>query len=709
MFTRPSPWFLVLTTIVTLFTDRVSAAVPADTKTLVSFGAGFDIQSVVLQDAKPTVVPSEKATVLQVSTGHEQSWPGITIKAPEGGWDLSAFAEIAVAVKNVGTRPVTVHLRVDCPGGDGAKNSVTGNVVLQPGQTQPLIVPLRRRLPAPLAEKLFGMRGYPGGYAKEDGLDVSQITQLIAFVNRSKEDHAFQLGDIRAIGSHELGNWVSMTPGEFFPMIDRFGQFIHKDWPGKTHSEEELQASRDRELADLQAQSGPADWDPYGGWAAGPSLQATGFFYPTKHAGKWWLVDPDGRLFWSHGVDCVSFSQGTTPITDREFYFVDLPGQDSPLAQFFGKGSWAPHNYYEDKGEYRTFNFQGANLLRKYGQDWPEQAAEMSHRRLRSWSMNTIANWSDSRIYLMRKTPYVVSAGSGGAKSIEGSTGYWGKFPDPFDPSFRASIERRMNGERDKSAGDPFCIGYFVDNELGWGDELSLANAALASPPEQAAKREFLADLQKKYATIDKLNAAWGTTHAAWQALLEHRAPPDAKRARADLELFYTRIAEEYLRICRDVVKQVAPNQLYLGCRFAWVNDRGAQAAAKYCDVIGYNLYQDDVKDFRLPAGVDKPVIIGEFHFGALDRGMFHTGLRPTASQQARADAYRNYVTGALRNPYLVGTHWFQYSDQATTGRGDGENYQIGLVDICDNPYPETIQTVRDVGRQMYKTRLETP
>ncbi len=256
----------------------------------------------------------------------------------------------------------------------------------------------------------------------------------------------------------------------------------------------------------------------------------------------------------------------------------------------------------------------------------------------------------------MRKTPYVVSAGSSGAKSIEGSSGYWGKFPDPFDPSFRAAIERRMSGERDKSAGDPFCIGYFVDNELGWGDELSLAKAALASPPEQAAKLAFLKDLETKYQTIDKLNAAWSTTHASWQALRDSRTPPDDKQAREDLQSFYTRIAEEYFRISRDVVKQVAPHNLYLGCRFAWVNDRGAQAAAKYCDVIGYNLYEDTVDSFRLPAGVDMPVIIGEFHFGALDRGMFHTGLRPTASQQARADAYRNYVTGAVRNP-LPGGH----------------------------------------------------
>ena len=68
---------------------------------------------------------------------------------------------------------------------------------------------------------------------------------------------------------------------------------------------------------------------------------------------------------------------------------------------------------------------------------------------------------------------------------------------------FRAAITRRMHGERDTSAGDPFCIGYFVDNEFGWGDEVSLAEAALASPPEQAAKQVFLKDLETKYQTIE--------------------------------------------------------------------------------------------------------------------------------------------------------------------------------------------------------------
>jgi hypothetical protein len=110
-----------------------------------------------------------------------------------------------------------------------------------------------------------------------------------------------------------------------------------------------------------------------------------------------------------------------------------------------------------------------------------------------------------------------------------------------------------------------------------------------------------------------------------------------------------------------------------------------------------------------MPVEADKPVIIGEFHFGALDRGMFHTGLRRRASQTDRAKAYRDYVQGALRHPQIVGTGWFKYRDQSPTGRAlDGENYQIGFLDVCDTPYPETIAACREVGYAMYAYRLGT-
>jgi len=275
----------------------------------------------------------------------------------------------------------------------------------------------------------------------------------------------------------------------------------------------------------------------------------------------------------------------------------------------------------------------------------------------------------------MRKTPYVGTI-SYTARKLEGSKGYWGKFSDVFDPGFRQALRNRLAREKNTSAGDPWCIGFFVNNELSWGDEISLALATLISPADQPAKKVFVEDLKAKYKTIEKLNAAWSTKHATWEALLQSKQAPDKTKAWADLTAFYTRTAETYFKTIREELKKVAPNQLYMGCRFAWVNDRAARAAIKFCDIVSYNRYSYSVEE------------------------------KKTANQQDRADKYKSYVRGALRNPYIVGTHWFQYKDQATTGRGDGENYQIGFIDICDTPYPETVQACREVGYGMYEYRL---
>ena len=37
--------------------------------------------------------------------------------------------------------------------------------------------------------------------------------------------------------------------------------------------------------------------------------------------------------------------------------------------------------------------------------------------------------------------------------------------------------------------------------------------------------------------------------------------------------------------------------------------------------------------------------------------------------------------------------------------RFDGEDYQIGFLDICDTPYWETINAAREVNYQLYPLR----
>ena len=691
---------IVLATLLVL--ADLSRAVAAED--LLIIDRQFDLKNIATQDATVSQANRASGPALRVVTGQRQQWPGVTLRAPDGHWDLSAHGQVAVTLRNTGTNDVRISCRVDNPGADGAKNCVTDSIALAPGRSGTLKVTLKRASDGKLGGKLFGMRGYPVTPGGPGTVDPKNITQILLFVNKPGASHAFELEDIRATGSYTAPTASVTDADPFFPFIDTFGQYKHRDWPGKVHSPSELAERRATEAKELAAQPAPSDWDQYGGWKGGSQLAASGFFRVEKHRGKWWLVDPDGHLFWSHGIDCVRMLDAT-PIDERAEWFEHFPGDTTEFREFLS-GGYALKGHYAGRSP-KTFSFSGANLRRKYGPDWRQEYSEVIHRRLRSWGLNTIANWSDESTRLMRRTPYTDAVSSRGAKIIEGSDGYWGKFPDVFDPSFEAGVRRAMAGRNGRSAGDPWCLGYFSDNEMSWGDDTSLALGALKSQPEQAAKKVFVADLKAEYGDIAKLNAAWGTTHESWDALLQSREAPDKKKAHADLTAFYTKAAEQYFRTVRDAIKAVAPNQLYLGCRFAWVNERAAIAAGKYCDVVSYNLYQRTVADFKYPGG-DKPLIIGEFHFGARDRGMFHTGLVPVPNQADRAQAYKNYVLGAVGHPQFVGTHWFQWMDEPTTGRvDDEENYQIGFVDIADTPYRETIEASREAGQRLYRSRLE--
>lgn len=677
----------------------VSSTLAAD-QVLFRFNRDTDLARFTTSDATLGHVTRDGEDLLRMVTGTKQRWPGVTLAAPSGCWDLTAFANVVVLVGNAGDKRASLNCRVDNPGADGIRNCVNGSITLDPGQTGELKVILHRASDDTLGGKLFGLRGYPVASGGPGTINATNITQILLFVSEPKETRVFEVKELRATGHYTRPTaWVTDAK-PFFPFVDTFGQYKHKNWPGKVHSLAELQQYRETEARDLAAQPGPRHWNEYGGWANGPQLQATGFFRTQKHGGKWWLVDPAGRLFFSHGIDCVR-ALDITPIEERADWFEEFPGNLDAFRQYRSKGLVIKGHYAGRRPE--CFAFAAANLHRKYGDDWKAAYAEVIQRRLRSWGINTIANWSDAGVFLMRRTPYTDNIGSHGTRFIEASEGYWGKFPDVFDPSFSNSIARAMAGKRNSSANDPWCIGYFSDNEMSWGNETSLALAALKSPADQAAKRALIADLRFKYKTIEKLNTAWGTSHASWEDLLAARTAPDEQKARMDLTAFYTRAAEAYFRTVRDAIKAVAPNQLYLGCRFAWVNDLADLAAGKYCDVISYNLYQRSVADFKNPSS-DKPLIIGEFHFGALDRGLFHTGLVPVENQKARAESYKSYVLGALRHPQFVGTHWFQYMDEPTTGRVyDEENYQIGFVDIADTPYAETIAASREVGNQLYR------
>ncbi|MBN2451803.1 MAG: beta-agarase [Lentisphaeria bacterium] len=649
-----------------------------------------------------------RGEVLEVATRGNTGYPGVLVK---GSWDLSACNRITFELVNLdskGELPLTI--RLDDPDADPGRSRgvFVDRVKLAGHAPQACTVALPPTLPNARAiqSRLTGMRAGPlttTGVVAD--LDASRVVGVAVYLRLPKLDWRWGIRRIVAtIGeAAPVPDWMRLPEERFFPFIDVYGQFRHKEWPGKIHSDADLRAARERERADLDAHPGPKGWGRFGGWAEGPKQAATRHFRVQKIDDTWWLVDPDGYLYWSHGPVRVTPSFAMTPLDGRETFFTDLPAEDSPFAEFYRTRDELLHPYYVKRNIRRTYDFSAANCRRKYGEEWFRAFADQAHLRLRSWGLNTIANGSDRRICLMDRTPYA-DRFELKSRPIAGSHDGWWPFRDPFDAGFRAEVRRHLEEHR-REMEDPWCFGFFVDNELSWGGPTDLAAWTLASPPDQPAKIEFRDRLRARYAGVEALNAAWATEYPDWDGFLADTRRP-GPGADEDLQAFSLTIAEAYFRNIREEFKAAAPGKLYLGCRFAGRGPEFAvRVAAAHCDVVSYNIYARHLDDFRLPAGIDKPVLIGEFHFGALDRGLFHPGLIKLADQEERGRTYVRYVTSALNHPQVVGVHWHQFGDQATTGRFDGENFQVGFVDCCDSPYPETVAGIREVGYHLYEIR----
>jgi len=636
-------------------------------------------------NAKADPITQDGKAAIQVRF-KQADWPNVFFTPAEGVWDWSGTGGLAVDIYNPAAEPISVCMRVDNAGADGIRNCANARTAVQPHRWTTLELWFGTS-----PTQFWGMRGTPD-HGMGAPLDLSKITAFQVFLTKPDTEHTLVLSNFRLLSkSREIT----------LPFVDKFGQYKHADWLGKLRSENDLVQRRDKES--LEPMPGR---DKFGGWADGPKLKATGWFRTEKVDGRWWLVTPEGHLFFSVGVDCVNTFENTF-IEKRESWFEWLPKEESEFKLAFGYASNVHSMAETIGGKGRTFNFYKANLIRKYGIDWQDAWRKRSYAHLRAWGFNTIGNWSDAEVLKQSTVPFVTTASTAGDyRRIEGGGGYWGKMADVYDPKFAEAADASIASVAKQYAKNPLCIGYFVDNEIAWD---AVERGPLASPADQPCRIEMVRQLQAKYTSLDDLNKAWGTNATSWDDLRVPDQPNDA--CRKDLDAWVYSFAHRYFEIVKGALRRHAPNQLYLGCRFAWSHPQAIRACADVADVVSFNQYRHTINcsDWTGKNDLGKPIIIGEFHFGALDRGMFHTGLVPTASQEDRAAAFKAYVRSVADCPSFVGCHWFQYVDEPLTGRVyDGENYNIGLVDVTDTPYPELISAAREVNGEVYRRHIKS-
>ena len=149
------------------------------------------------------------------------------------------------------------------------------------------------------------------------------------------------------------------------------------------------------------------------------------FFGVEKRNGVWWLITPEGKPFFSSGVD----------VADR---------------------GAKREKYKSDRPEYGSFRYYSDDA------SWANSALS----RLRKWGFNTIGAWGDSEALCKASEPmmpYTVGLWMGSYAGVP--------WHDLFGPDAKRIFDREAKKICEPRKDDPLLIGYFTDNELGWWDE----------------------------------------------------------------------------------------------------------------------------------------------------------------------------------------------------------------------------------------------
>lgn len=484
-------------------------------------------------------------------------------------------------------------------------------------------------------------------------------------------------------------------------LVDDFGQWARKEWPGKIHTEEELADAMHRNEG---TSAWPvATWNKWGGDSTRPLKTGTGFFSTIKTPdGRWHLTDPDGCDYFSMGVCCVLHGQKADVTGFIQQLATDVHAPEYASLCQTQTHPWFPHV------KQTLFDYGLLNLQRVYGDDWLPRWKEMCYHLLMGIGVNSQGNGAGLDVMSDEsRLPYVRQL-----RDFPKTKGtIFRDFPDVLSPEYEEN-SRLYAQQLEAWKDDPWLIGYFLCNEPNFGfiQGVCVANEVLHHEGISHCRLGLIAWLKEKYADIAALNAAWQTSFASFDDLLSpfNNMIEEHPASEGDLRTFSKILLDAYCRIPCDACRAVDKNHLNLGMRWAKMNNPDLLEGWQYFDVFSFNCYTFDLMrdmDFITAAGVDKPLMIGEYHCGALDRGLPSTGLKGVENQTERGVMWKWFVEQCAAHPYGVGAHWFQFQDESCIGRFDGENYQIGLVDICMQPYQEMTDAIRDTALTLYDVR----
>jgi hypothetical protein len=512
-----------------------------------------------------------------------------------------------------------------------------------------------------------------GGWGRVDTRNIVEV-----WIRAEGKDVKLRLYRLSLSGPVRTEDW-----------IDRYGQRMDYDWPGKVKSDDDIAGADRKEAAELDKWKPDPARDGYQAWKGAPARQATGFFRVEEVDGRWWFVAPNGNLFYAAGIDCIGpwMHARLDPVVEAAYSW--LPPREGKFSSAWGKDS---------------VSFYRVNMIRKWEADQVDQRAfDREIARCLAWGFTCLGNWCDGRLFPLKRLPYFTP----GPSTWDMKVPFAGnKIHDAFHPDFESEAKRVCTSSLAQYKDDPWCVGHFVENEVGWSD---FPARVLELPANQPARVNLTGHLKSLYPTVALLNQAWGITASSYEdARWPKKFKDDEARetAEKDMAPFRGEFAERWYRGWAEAVRAADPNHLVLGSRLHQGNrpDEVITACAKYMDVVSFNHYdvgawKDEFDRYFTIAR--KPFLIGEYGFNSLDAGLLNTAV-PVANQKERGTGYRYYTEQAASLPYFVGAHYFQWVDEPVTGRFDRETSFNGFNSVADIPYPELVKAAKTTNSRLY-------
>jgi len=388
--------------------------------------------------------------------------------------------------------------------------------------------------------------------------------------------------------------------------------------------------------------------------------EQSSFYRVEQSDGVWWFVGPDGERCFSSGVNVIS------PGATRERYDPAHP-------------AYAAFHHYPNSGA------------------WAEDALA----QLQGWGFNTVGAWSSAEVK-KGPLPYVEVLHVGKKLAVP-----WN---DLLDPHFAEKVERLVAAEVEPRADDPHLLGWCTDNELGWYPD-TMFMFHLKQSPERLTRRALIELLKQHYENdFSRLEADFRPVDVQSFAELEAGGELRLRSGGAGMRVvdrFASMLAKHYYQTMHDAIRRHDSHHLILGDRYpGYCADVVAQAAGPYVDVVSTNFDHPAWTDGHLPLYYldrlnrlsGKPVLVTEYYVAAKQNqsGNKNSGniFTTVDTQTERTAAVRNRLSTLASLPYVVGAHWFQYTDEPANGRdADGEDYNFGLIDIHNQPYEQLTAT----------------